>query len=178
MKKLADIKLGLSGVELETIWLVNDRLRLDASIGYLDSSIDSVIGGELLSGTPNSTISITDDNELPYNPEWQVNLGINYSHYFDNGGEIRSRLDYQWVDEQYLSVENRPGSLNDDFYRVNLNASYIPSNADWDISIGVKNLTDEEYSTSGGSLAITASSYVNLSRPREAYVSFRYRFGH
>lgn len=167
----------LRGLEVEAIAVLNDNLRVDAAIGYLDSSIDSVTGGELISGAGNTAIAITTDNVLPYNPEWQINLGLNYSHYVDDGAEIRTRLDYQYVAEQYYVVTNRPGSLADSYSRVNINASYIPANSNWELTAGIKNLTDEEYSTAGQFATINASSAINVSRPREAYLQLKYNFG-
>lgn len=167
----------LSGLELETILVAGENLRFDASLGYLDSSIDSVVGGELVSGAGNTAVSINTNSSLPYNPEWQVNLGVNYSHYFGGGAEIRTRFDYQYVDEQYLTVTNSPGSLVDSYSRVNVNTSYIPSDGNWKFTLGVKNLTDELYATAGQFAAINASSAVNVSRPREAYLQAKYSFG-
>lgn len=166
----------LEGVELEAVWLITESLRFDASVGYLDTSIDSVVGGGLTTGTPNSTRTITTDNTLPYTPEWQMNLGVNYSYFSANGSEIRTRLDYQWVDEQYFEVANSPGSLAESFQRISANASYIPANSNWELTLGVRNLTDEEYSTAGQFTPINASATVNLSRPRETYATVKYRF--
>lgn len=168
---------SLQGIEVEAVWVANDSLRFDLALGYLDSQIDEVEGGSATAGAGNTQVEITTSNELPYNPELQLNLGINYSYYFGDGAEIRTRFDYQYMDEMFFTVENRPVQFLESFDRINVNASYIPGGSPWEFVVGVRNLTDEEYSTAGQINLTAASASRNIARPREAYVTVKYSFG-
>lgn len=168
---------SLQGIEVEAVWVANDSLRFDLALGYLDSQIDEVEGGSATAGAGNTQVEITTSNELPYNPELQLNLGINYSYYFGDGAEVRTRFDYQYMDEMFFTVENRPVQFLESFDRINVNASYIPGGSPWEFVVGVRNLTDEEYSTAGQINLTAASASRNIARPREAYVTVKYSFG-
>lgn len=168
---------SLQGIEVEAVWVANDSLRFDLALGYLDSQIDEIEGGSATAGAGNTQVEITTSNELPYNPELQLNLGINYSYYFGDGAEIRTRFDYQYMDEMFFTVENRPVQFLESFDRINVNASYIPGGSPWEFVVGVRNLTDEEYSTAGQINLTAASASRNIARPREAYVTVKYSFG-
>ena len=46
-----NVGLGiLNGLELEALWVVNDNLRIDATLGLLDASVDSPVNDSMASG--------------------------------------------------------------------------------------------------------------------------------
>ena len=114
---------------------------------------------------------------MPYTPDWQIALGVNYSIDLDSGAYIRSRLDWIYSDEQFFSIENSPRNFEDSYAVVNANVSFITPSEEWEFTLGAKNLLDEQYATTSRTQADTASAYESLSRPREVYLQARYRFG-
>jgi len=173
----------ISGVELEMNYLVNDNFRLDASIGYLDTELDSIStdNGEFILNSGNNlqkTITASSGVELPHAPGLQANIGANFSFLFGNGAEIRNRIDYFYEDEQYSSIGNYNQDRIPSTSRVNYTGSYIPDGANWEATLGVRNLTDEELILNTAiETGPRAGLYHVLSRGREAYVQFKYSFG-
>jgi iron complex outermembrane receptor protein len=166
----------IRGLEFEVNWVATDDLRVDASLGLLDAQLDSVEGDELQSGGDNTRITITADNELPYTPEVQATIGANYAINLSGGGLINSRIDWIYTDDQFFTIENYPRNFQESFSRVNAKITYISPSEDWEFSVGARNLTDETYSTIGRTQSDSGSSFVNVARPREAYLQAMYRF--
>jgi iron complex outermembrane receptor protein len=174
---------AISGLELEANYLVNDNFRLDASIGYLDTELNSISAenGEFILNSGNNlqkTITANSGVELPHAPGLQANLGTSFSFFVGNGGEIRNRIDYFYEGEQYSSIGNYNQDRIPSTSRVNYTASYIPDNGSWEATIGVRNLTDEENILNTAiESGPRAGIYHVLGRGREAYVQFKYSFG-
>jgi iron complex outermembrane receptor protein len=166
----------IRGLELELNWLATDNLRVDVALGYLDANLKSVTGGQLATGADNVAGFITADNELPYTPEIQAAIGANYAINLAGGGLINSRIDWIYTDDQFFTIENDKRNFQEAFSRVNAKVTYITPSEKWEISIGARNLTDETYSTIGRTQSDSGSSFVNVARPREAYLQAMYRF--
>ena len=167
----------ISGLEVEVNWAATDNLRFDAAIGYLDAELDSVEGDILLSGADNTRTTITKDNTLPYTPELQSSLGVNYSINLSSGAYIWSRVDWIYTDEQYYTIENSPRNMQDSYSVVNASVSYVTDSDAWELTLGARNLTDEDYYTTSRTQADSSSVFSSLARPREVYLQARYRFG-
>ena len=166
----------IRGVELEMNWVATDNLRFDVALGYLDADLKSVTGGQLATGADNVAGFITADNELPYTPEIQAAVGANYAINLPGGGLINSRIDWIYTDDQFFTIENSPRNFQEAFSKVNAKITYITPSEKWEISVGARNLTDETYSTIGRTQSDSGSAFVNVARPREAYLQAMYRF--
>ena len=61
-------------------------MRVDASVGYLDTKFDSITPPPPFGPvTPTATANLK--SRLPFTPEWQVHLGLSYD--FHVGGTWR-----------------------------------------------------------------------------------------
>ncbi len=145
---------------------------MDLSLGYLDSSLDSV--DDLIT---DDTVTITTDNELPFSPELQAALGLSY-HIPVGTGEVFLRGDWMYMDDQYYSISNLPEVFQESYSRFNASVSYRPESQTWQLILGVKNLTDEEYN-SGAATTFTNGGHAmaSVARPRTAFATFNYYFG-
>jgi len=115
---------------------------------------------------------------LPFAPEFQINLGANYSFFLGNGAEIRNRADVFYESKQFSNIGNYSNGIVPSTTRVNYNVSYIPENGDWELTLGARNLLDEEYITNAAVETTTRAAIYNvLGRGREAYVQFKVNFG-
>lgn len=173
----------ISGIELEGSYLVTDNFRIDTSIGYLNTKLTSINadGGQFIINSGNNlqkTITVDSGVELPHAPELQANIGANYSLYLGNGAEIRNRIDVFYESDQYASIANYNQDLIPSTTRVNYMATYMPSDANWEATLGVRNLTDEEdILNTALETGPRAGYYHVLGRGREAYLQFKYSFG-
>lgn len=173
----------ISGLEVEGSWLANDNLRFDASIGYLSTELTRINAenGQFILNVGNNlqkTITTASGVELPHAPELQVNMGANYSFFLGGGAEIRNRIDVFYESEQYSSIGNYAQGLIPSSTRVNYTGSYIPDNGNWEATIGIRNLTDEENVLNTAiETGPRAGLYHVEGRGREAYILFKYSFG-
>jgi iron complex outermembrane receptor protein len=167
----------ISGLEAELNLLVTDNLRFDISLGYLDAGLDKIEGGSLNSGADNTRTVLTTNNEMPYTPDWQISIGANHSINLDGGAYIRTRIDWVYTDEQFYTIENSHRNFQDSYSIVNANATYVSPDETWEITLGAKNLTDEDYLTTSRTQADSSSVFGSVARPLEVYIQARYRFG-
>jgi len=173
----------IKGFEIEANFVVTDNFRIDSSVGFLDTELTTInsANGEFIVQNGNNlqkTITGSSGIELPHAPEWQINLGANYSINFDSGAEIRNRIDLFYEAEQWASIDNFDLSLIPSTTKINYSATYIPGNGAWELTLGARNLTDEEdiantFLNTGPGVGL----YHIHTRGREAYLQFKYSFG-
>ena len=172
----------IDGFELEGSYLVNDNFRLDLALGFLDTEVTGVNneGGFIISEGTNvaAPVSANAGFELPYSPEWQINLGANYSFFLANNAEVRNRVDVIYEAEQFGSVANRNIDFIPSTTRVNYILTYVPQDAPWELSLGARNLFDEEdFSSVVVGTGPPGAIFHTQTRGREAYLQFKYNFG-
>ena len=173
----------ISGAELEANFLVSDNFRLDASIGYLDTELKTINadnGQFIVNNNNNLQKIITADSnvELPHAPELQANIGANFSFFLGNNAEIRNRIDVLYESDQFASIANYNLDKIDSTTRINYIVSYIPESGSWELTLGARNLTDEEdvlnvIADTGPRVGL----YHVLGRGREAFVQYKHSFG-
>lgn len=172
----------INGLEVEGSYLATDNLRFDVSLGFLDTELTAVTtddGQFILNNGSNLAKTITGDtgNELPHSPGIQANIGANYSFYL-GGGEVRNRFDILHEGEQYNTVGNYDQGRIPSSTRMNYTATYIPNDANWEATLGIRNLTDsEDILNARLDNSPRAGLYHVLGRGREAYLQFKYSFG-
>jgi len=168
-------KTSIDGAEAELTWAATENLLIDASVGYLDATIDSLDNIPLAILPP----GLVEGNFLPYAPEWQTHLGIAYTAHAGSL-EIKPRVDASFQPTTYFDATNTPEIAQlDDVLTVN--ASVVLSNgvdSPWSITVGVNNLTDEEYPIAGNSSLTTGSGYAEIaySRPMEWFATLKFTF--
>ncbi len=159
------------GGELEITWLPTDGWKLNMSAGHIDAAYRS-----LTDSAQNSGVRL--DNSLVNAPEWSFALGTAYSVGLGRAGEITTRVDWSWQDEQFSDAVNSP-EIRQSQYQL-WNASIMWRNPDdrWRVTLASRNLLDETYLVTGNSAFETAASYVEkvYGRPREVLLTLDYEF--
>ncbi len=167
-------KASINGFELELTWVPTDAWLIEAGLGYLDDSIDTVVD---LSAFGVST-PISTDNTLPYTPEIQANIGIGYT--FNIGSyEVQPRVDISYRDETFFDTANTVQIAQlDSVTTVDALVALSPDDGDWKVVFGVNNLTDELYPVAGNSSLTTGTGYAEIAyaRPRQWFLNFSYEF--
>ncbi|HEU4780396.1 MAG TPA: TonB-dependent receptor [Steroidobacteraceae bacterium] len=166
---------SIDGAEAELTWAPTDDFLIDASVGYLDATIDS------LSNIPLAVLppGLVEGNFLPFAPEWQVHLGAAYTGHIGSL-EIKPRVDASFQPTTYFDATNTPEIAQlDDVLTVN--ASIVLSAGEdsaWAVTLGLNNATDEVYPVAGNSSLTTGSGYAEIAyaRPREWFASLKYEF--
>jgi iron complex outermembrane receptor protein len=165
---------GIDGAELEMTWVPTSDWMIDASVGYLDASIDELDNIPLAILPP----GLVEGNVLPFAPEWQWHLGVAYDIH---AGDflITPRVDASYQDTTYFDATNTPEIAQlDDVTVVNATVLVGPDGGDWRVRLGVNNATDEEYPIAGNSSLTTGSGYAEIaySRPREYFAQLIFDF--
>ncbi|MGI9229061.1 MAG: TonB-dependent receptor, partial [Gammaproteobacteria bacterium] len=165
----------INGAELEITLLPAPGWMLNGSVGWLDASYTEL--------DPNSRFdadlhSLTVDSDLVNAPKWSTSMGVQYAHQFTNGGELVSRFDWSYKTETTKDALNFPRLYQKAFHLLNLGVSYVSRDGDWVVSAFGKNITNEKYFVSGWAAGYDQQIVsVNLGRPAEWGISFKYLFG-
>jgi iron complex outermembrane receptor protein len=165
---------SIDGAEIELTWAASESLTLDASVGYLDATIDD------LSNIPFAVLppGLAEGNLLPYAPEWQGHLGIGYTTRAGNL-EILPRMDVSYQSETFFDATDTVEIAQlDDIATLNAQVQIRPENSKWRVIAGINNATDEIYPVAGNSSLTTGSGYAEVAyaRPREWFVTFQFDF--
>ena len=172
----------IQGVELEANWLVTDNFRIDSSVGYLDAELDEITtpdGVFIVNDGSNLRRDITDDDdiELPNSPDWQFTVGANYSLHTDIG-EFRNRFDVIYEGSFNSEIANYNFTQVPSSTRLNYFLTYLPNNGAFEVTLGARNLTNDE-DVIGAALATGPGAVGSnvIRRGREAFGQVKYNFG-
>jgi iron complex outermembrane receptor protein len=161
------------GLELELSWVPAENWIIDAGVGYLDTSVDSLVA---IAGT---AIGVAVGNVLPFSPEWQANAGVGYTASLGNGWLLTPRADLVYQTETFFDANNTLEIAQlEDATVLNLSVALAPPDEQWRLTLGVNNANDELYAIGGNSSLTTSSGYAEIgyARPREWYLTFEYNF--
>ncbi|HEY4544818.1 MAG TPA: TonB-dependent receptor [Pedomonas sp.] len=173
-------KVQLKGFEAEMVAAPVAGLRLDASVGYIDTKYKQF---DFLDPTTNQVIDVAAQAKPAYTPTWSVRVGGEYSQELSLG-TARLRVDYSYRSTQYYypldfttpfneQVRSRP----DYNLKARLSLEEIAvGGSTMEIGIWGDNLTNDEnisYSIDFGSLGFAGSTFK---KPRtygiDAKISF------
>ncbi len=161
----------VKGVEFEGVLAVTESLTAFLNYGYMKGDYQDFSSGG---------VQKKDIAKFPYMPENKVSVGL--EHVVNLGfGELHSRLDYSWTDEQFFYHEVDQALLSkSEAYDV-LNARIalmVPFNDRQEIEVSVwgKNLTDSEYRLNGIPIASAGYSINYYGDPRTYGVAAKFTF--
>ncbi|MDE0511887.1 MAG: TonB-dependent receptor [Gammaproteobacteria bacterium] len=144
------------GIELETQFLVTDRLQLAVNYGYLDTEYGDHIDCDVLlfpgncsAATIIAGTAVFEDvsgNRLNRAPEHTLGIIANYLWPLNNGGEVAFTGQYTYTDDVYYRTFNTALDKQDAYSIGNVFVSYKPSGGSKLTLKGfVKNIGDKKY---------------------------------
>ncbi|PHR95666.1 MAG: TonB-dependent receptor [Oceanobacter sp.] len=156
------------GGEVEFAYVPDDNWYFNFGLSYLQSEVDFIPGFYV--GEGNS------DVELPQAPRFSINSVVRYN--MDLGdSNLALQADGNWNDEQFLEGSNADVSLQKSYAIVNLRATYtLYTDSDWQASIFVKNVFDEEYLMYNLDLGFAGINEQVYAPPRQVGISLKYEF--
>jgi len=170
----------IQGFEIESDAAINEYLRLEGTLAYLDAEFGDFVTSDPTRGAPGRPPAPPEDlsgNKLPRSPEWQMSVAAELG--FDlQGGRLTFRGEYYWQDETYFRAFNREEFKQDSYGILNLWATYLAPDETWRISAFGKNLSDEQYATNVflEALFFGAPPLANIGPPRTWGIELGYRF--
>jgi iron complex outermembrane receptor protein len=130
----------IKGFEFELYAQPTENWYLQIGGGYLDAEFTEFF---------DPTIGVDRaGNKLPHAPEWNFNAIVRYEAPLPNGS-LGLQLDGWWLDDQYFTVENVESLREDAHGLLNARASYSFMNDRVELALFVRNLTGEEFVTTG-----------------------------
>jgi iron complex outermembrane receptor protein len=175
------------GFETELMAQLGENFTWTWNIGYIDTDLVCIntfdANGIPTDCSPTNTAStggfiIGVDHELPRQPEWNWNMGFVYNQRIDGmmqGAELSWRANWTYTDEMETALTNIALTRNPDWSRVDASVTLHPSNEQWSLQLGARNLFDENYELQRATQSNTV--FAVKARPRQLYATYRYNFG-
>jgi iron complex outermembrane receptor protein len=167
-------KASIDGAEVELTWAPTAEWTLEASVGWLDATIDDLANIPLAVLPP----GLNEGNRLPFAPKSQAHVGVSYKAHVGNFA-LTPRVDASYQDTTFFDATNtREIAQLEAVTTVNASIVLGPDGGKWHATLGVNNLTDETYPIAGNSSLTTGSGYAEIaySRPREWFGQVRFDF--
>lgn len=157
----------VSGGELELFLRPVANLDLSFGVAYLDQEFTKLDSG---------VTAVTLDSRAVQTPQWQVNLGVQYTMEFSGHGYLTSRIDYSYKSEQTFFLGG-PLEVQKNERLTNASMTYLTEDEKWAFSLAVWNVFDEEYAIfkEDAFQAFGTALYLPA-RPREWSGSIKFRF--
>ncbi len=139
------------GVEIDTVWAINNVWTVGASLAYTDAEYDSFPGAECFPGTPVDPDPETGTCNLAglpliFAPELKTSVYVDFL--FDDliaGWDLGGRVDWAYSDEYYTDISYQDNVLTDSYSLYSAAFRLISPNERVTLSLIGRNLTDEEY---------------------------------
>ncbi len=165
----------VSGVELETTFLVGEAGMLTGTLALLHSKFNDfeiVRNIDETDPTAVSTVVNYDGNSLPKAPKVTLNVGYNHTWTLNNGAELTGRVSTLLSDDYYLTYENLADEIQGAYAKTDISFSYKPMDKGWHASAYANNITNRLVCSSIGGDPQTCFSNT----PRTVGVKFGMNF--
>lgn len=167
----------IQGAEVEFIWRPTDALTLSGQVGMLDWESPDVDNCDADNdGTPQPGVTCVNDLP-PLVPDLNWSFSVNYDISLGNGGTLSPRADVYAQTETCFGITSTRGCV-DAYELINVALIWTSPEADWNITLGATNVTDEEYFLNAFDLIGFGQQTLEKQpgRPSEWYVTFRRLF--
>lgn len=151
------------GIELESVFVVNDYLTLLASYAYLDGELEGTVGGISVDGNIPDTM-----------PKWTASLAANLNIPLSNGSQLIVRGDYRGRSDVYEGPFEEDLKPAVDVFGARI--AWISPLEMWDIALWGRNLTDEAEVVGHGPATIVSQAPTAYGPPRTYGLTVRYNF--
>ena len=136
------------GLEADVMWLATEQLTIDATLGYLDSEYDKFdcdLDKDISNGLEDCT-----SLDVKRTPEVTASLGATYTIPLTGmGGSVDLNTNATYTDSFFNDIFNTVASEHESVTLLNASVSYIADDERLRVSVFGRNITDEEYRTSG-----------------------------
>ena len=128
-------KVTTQGVELDVKSLLTEYLSLSFNTAFTQARFDEFKNG--------GGVGVNyDDNYLPYAPEHTYFIAMDYSRPLFQQTEVYAHVDYGYTGDYFSNPNNMPDNTIPNFFTANARLG-INMNSGWDISLWMKNISDE-----------------------------------
>lgn len=158
----------IRGIEVETQAKLADFLTIQGGFGYLDAYYREV--------SPTAA-PVNVNSRFPQVPKWTASGSFDAELYKGDAGTLSLHGDWSYKGGHFKDAINTPALYQEGYSVFGANLSYELPGDNWDVRVGVTNLTDKRYLLGGYSdLQQTGATTGGYSRPREWFLKLRYRY--
>ena len=171
-------KATYSGLELEIVAILTERLIAEVSYGSLDAEFDQYVARDPFT---DQEVNIAGVTTMPGAPEQTANIGLQYDHEPGAWGALSLRFDATYTDEVVFHPFLNQFDSSDAYWllsaRASLNDIDFGGNGRLRISLWAQNLADEEYRNWGIDFASLGFAGTTWGQPRTYGIDFVYDLG-
>ena len=169
-------EMEINGFEFEGIALLGDATRLSGQLSWMDASYKSF--EDLRTTDPtNPAYDPTLHEHVPFSPDWTARIALQHTFHLAGNGALTVGGDVAYRGDTWLSVDNRPGLMQDAYTTAGLFTAWESPQYAWQVRAGVRNLTDELYKVEGQEFSSVANiQTAYYAPPRNWYLSVRRNF--
>ena len=138
----------IKGAELELTAVPVEGLMINGSIGYIDAYYTSVEADALVPTNPIQA-GVFEGAPLPKTPSWKINISPRYEMMLGNNGSMIFLVDYTYTSSVWNDTERTFALKRPATHMMNASVKYVEPNEHWDVTVGVTNLLDDRYLTTG-----------------------------
>ena len=159
----------INGLELELTAMVSDDLTLRANAGLMDAQYKEYFG-------PGGK-DIASERELVNTPKTTAQVSVQYSYETEDWGYFTFFADASYRSKTYPTVSSSEVLAQAGRTLFNANVSYYTPDEEWNINLGIKNITDKEYVSHGFDLSASGlSQLAYYGAPRTLSLTAQYSF--
>ena len=180
----------VQGVELDGRWAVSDNVLVRGGLAYLDFEYTKFPNSQCYFGQTDNIAPFGDGvcdatgKRREFTPEWQGNIGIDYTRELERGLVFKATLDVIYSDEYLTAPSLDPRMTQDAYTKVNARLGISGDDNRWELALIGKNLTDESIVTYSNGLPVSglltggssSGYYAFYERPRSVAIQGTYRF--
>ncbi len=149
----------ITGFELDATALLTENLNVTVALGLLDSKYDQKphqVGDNLINS-----------------PDTTIGVGVDYSMPLDDGNTLTFRSDFTYKSKIHNNSENTPILTQSSVSLLDASISWTGARERIAVTLGGRNLTDEEYLITGFFQPGVGYSEGVFARPAQWYLSLR-----
>lgn len=146
-------EVSTQGVEMDFLALVTENLRVSGGAAWIDASIDDYPGGPCSGGQefrgecPDSGLQDLSGGDLPFSPDWKLNLSASYTFYLDSGFDVEVIGFVRAQDDVQYSITQDDSTIQDSYAVFDTSVVLSDHDERWRATAFVKNITDEFYAS-------------------------------
>ena len=172
------------GIEIESIYLVNEYLSVRAQLGYNKGEYDqfatsACYGGQTAALGCVGGVQDLSGEPLTRSPDLQGSVGFEFSNNLTDDWLISLAGEVIYSDEYQTNTNNNPLGIQDSFTRTNIRAAISSADGAWNFALMGRNISDELYQ--GGTADKPGAAggldlFGNVVRGRQIILEAKYSF--
>ena len=169
-------EMEINGFELEGVARLGSATQLSGQVSWMDASYKSF--EDLRTTDPaNPAYDPTLHEHVPFSPDWTARLALQHAFDLGGNGTLTVGGDVAYRGDTWLSVDNRPGLMQEAYTTAGVFTSWDSPQYAWQVRAGVRNLTDKLYKIEGQEFSSVANiQTAYYAPPRNWYLTVRRNF--